>query len=169
MDHKKIILDIKYFHYKEEIRKASELRAKELINALKPFIGKKIGINGDTQLSKKVIDSLPKTKYSINPLNPDDKVSIQYDYIDVTSYSIWLKLSIIFSGGNGNYVDNSYYCDYERKNIYLGKMKDSVLIELFEIDNIVEKQVNVNEQINFITEYNEALIKLEDLRKKIII
>lgn len=166
MSHREKYFNLSSVHYKNEANKVANQRAKELIEILRPFIGKKVRLQTG-YLSAKVDKLVSENAYQgkPKPLNNGDFAKISLDRIDTQlSNSLWLKISVCFHGGK--YEDKTYYCHYEKVDIWLGRIKDGVLTdvenELPEFD-----EINVNEQAELISEYN-ALVKQLDTLEKLI-
>lgn len=166
MSHREKHFNLSSVHYKNEANKVANQRAKELIEILKPFIGKKVRLQSG-YLSAKVDKLVSENAYQgkPKPLNNGDDVRINIDRIDTQLDNVlWLKISVCFSGGD--YKDKDYYCHYEKVSIWLGRIKDGILTDV-ENELAEFEEINVMEQAELISEYN-ALVKQLDTIEKLI-
>jgi hypothetical protein len=113
-----------------ELRKAARPAIEKALKLLRPYIGQKIVKAGGEAFIKKLHDALNASpefdmdKVQINPYKApgvktaDNYARLHYISIQPLHRSLWLKLSICFTGGD--YTNKTYYCEYVEDSFYLG-------------------------------------------------
>ena len=82
-------------------------------------------------------------------------------YLDISNYSIWLKCDTTLQTGE-------FSVTYYDTNVYIGKMKEGVLIEINEVSEIVknwnlEGEIKESEVLEQIAQYKAAKEKMTNL------
>lgn len=116
------------------IRKIRNIEAKRIREILLPFLGSKIR-KADGYMVKK-IDGLLKfdREREIEPLTKSGYARLNCIYINLSEYSLYLKIDVCFNGGR--YEDNNYYCEYKHSAYYLGSIKNSMLTEIYDYEDM---------------------------------
>lgn len=151
-------------HYNNELNKVILKEIQNIYPQLLPFLNKPI-LLADGKTSKKFkIDFL---RTDPEPLKTGDFARNHICYLDVSTYSIWLKVSLCFSGGS--YENKTYYCSYIDKSVYVGKIDNCMLTEIFKPEETI-KDYKLNESINIdkeqakVNRYNSLLSELEQVK-----
>lgn len=103
----------------------------EVLPELKKLIGQKI-LLADGNKSKKFI--IP-SHGSEDTKGENKHIGRQY-WFDFGNPSTWIKVKICINGGS--YGDNTAYCVYFEKSIYIGETKLQAITKLEEYENIVK-------------------------------
>lgn len=121
-------------HKENTIRKIRNVEFKRIREILLPFVGSKIR-KADGEMIKKAHDLLQFDKErEIEPLTKGGYARLNCMYINLSEYSLYLKIDICFNGGS--YEDNSYYCEYKHSAYYLGSIKNSMLTEIYDYEDM---------------------------------
>ena len=111
---------------------------------LSPYLNKKVlKVNGE--LLKEIRDNsiLRTFKKKINPLIKGDYATISHLYIDTSPYSLSVKLSLCFNGGN--YEDRTNYTYYWETYSYICNIDKNEIKDIKEYEN--KNMVNVDDEI----------------------
>ena len=152
-------------HGKNELNRIILLELNNIYPQLESFIGKRI--TTQTGKSAKFIINFLKT----NPLPlKDGFAQNSYTFIDAGTSSLWLKVKICINGGS--YENRTAYCEYYEHDVYLGTIKDNILVLLDSISEIIErtkidKTIDVEEEQIKIEKYKQMKKELESLKSSI--
>jgi hypothetical protein len=151
-------------HYNNELNKILVKEIQNIYPQLLPFLNKQILLSDGKNSKKFKIDFL---RTDPAPLKNNDFGRNHICYLDISTYSIWLKVSLCFSGGK--YEDNTYYCSYIDKSVYIGKVENCMLTEISKPDDII-KDYKLNNLIDIdneqakVKKYNSLLSELEQVK-----
>lgn len=155
----KLILDV---HGNNELNRIALLLIACIYPQLLTYLGQKINtLNGK---SKKFVINFDKIIPNICNITNKDFASNQLCYIDIDKYSIYLNVKLCFNGGE--YENNTYYCQYFEKSIYLGDMENFTLLNLLSLNEItanLSNVINIDDEIEKIEKY----VKLKNEADKI--
>src|SRR5699024_8520935 len=105
------------------------IKGQNEINAIaKDCIKKIVPLLKNTKEAKvfKVDGSLTKKHEHIKEAIPTNKQGFKVGYFSISDYgNITLRIKTCLSGGS--YENNTYYCEYFDKDIYLGTVKNGVV------------------------------------------
>ena len=117
-----------------------------IIEEFKPYLNKKV-LKIDNSLLKEIKDnSILKTfkeKETISPLIKGDCATINNLYIDTNDYSLSIKLTLCFNGGN--YENNSAYCYYYENFSYICEIDKKKVKKVYEYEN--KEEINEDDEI----------------------
>lgn len=162
---KNISLEETVFMENENIKIWNQLNEKA--NAFfSKFLNEKI-IKTDNSLIKKIKDDnefkaiMNEKNYKTKPLK-NGRVSLTM-YVQHQYNNLEINIKHCFSGGN--YEDNTYYCVYVERALYVGETKEGKLIRL---DGIRPQElIDYEEQKKLIEQFQQKKKELDDIRKNI--
>ena len=111
------------------VRVIRNIEVERLAEILKPFISKKVR-KADEQIVKKLLDMVVfDREQKIEPLTEGGFAKINYIGLRAITYSLTLKFSICYSGGDLE-PGGKYYCEYKNAEYYIGDIKGGILVKL---------------------------------------
>lgn len=151
-------------HYNNELNKIIVKEIENIYPQLLPFLNKQVLLSDGKNSKKFKINFL---RIDPEPLNKNDFGRNHICYLDVSNYSIWLKVSLCFSGGK--YEDKTYYCSYIDKSVYIGKIDNCVLIEISKPEDIIKDYklnsfIDIDQEQAKVNKYNSLLTELEQVK-----
>jgi hypothetical protein len=144
----------------------------QIIPQLKEYLNQKIITKSDRPLFLSKI----KFNYDRQPVNEKegDHFNTTTAHIDLSYGSnIWLKVKTCLNGGEYDAKPYStYYCQYFEKTIYIGEIKEQILTQLKETEDIIlDNDLSIKLDYEFInciiTEYNEMMNKAEKIKNSL--
>jgi len=143
------------------IRKIRNIEAKRVRAILLPFLGGKIR-KADGDMIKKAHDLLEfDREKKIEPLTKGGYARLNCIYIRLTNYSLYMKIDICFSGGS--YDNNDHYCEYKHAEYYLGSIKEGMLAEIYDYEDMMMLDAKVQrKQYDKVIKLREQLSSAED-------
>lgn len=151
-------------HFNNELNKILVKEIENIYPQLLPFLNKQVLLSDGKNSKKFKIDFL---RTDPKPLKPDDFGRNHICYLDISEYSIWLKVSLCFSGGK--YEDHTYYCSYIEKSVYIGKINNCVLTEISKPEDIIKDYklnilIDSDQEQAKVNKYNSLLAELEQVK-----
>ena len=149
-------------HKENELRRIATIEIKRITEILKPFLNKPIQKKDYTLLEKINKLIVLDREQHIKPFVAEKGhiAKIQSLYLSGSEYSLWLKVSICWDGGD--YDDKTYYCEYWSNDFYIGTFEKGILSTLNNNATYCE-ELNEKEQIE---NYNKAISLKEELDKQ---
>jgi hypothetical protein len=113
-----------------DLNHVASVNINSLHESLKGYLGSKTTKKDHSML--KSVEIIPLADIPVKPYKEGDYASV-HAWLDISPYSIWLKVKINYNGGNtDNYndKDDPYYCDYVDESYYIASLDNHVLTEL---------------------------------------
>lgn len=133
----------------------------------KRYVDTKIFKSDETLLKKIKEDPELKTIIDIKNYNPTPlnggHVSLNLYIHNGHSYNLQVNIKLCFNGGS--YEDKTYYCVYKEHPVYIGKLKDSILIELE--PSLQKDLIDFEQQEKQINLFKEKSKELQIIRNEI--
>ena len=147
-------------HAKNQLNSILIEELKNIVPQLKKYEGQKI-VNADGTICKKTPINYLKKK----PLPFENGFAANHiTYLDITRYSVLLKVSICLNGGK--YEDKTYYCIYSEETVFIcDLLNNNAPTRILEVEEII-KNNNLSTDINEEIEASK-IQKCKDLKNEL--
>lgn len=160
---KELILDT---YGKQQLNLLTLNEVKHILPQLLAFVGKKIF----TLKGKAKTFNISFTGLQPQPVVKGDTATLHLCYLTEGYNNLILKMKICLNGGS--YEKRTYYCQYFEQEINLGEVKNSVLVSVKNLEDIIktyelDEIVSIDEEIEKIKKYKELSDQLNEVKRSI--
>jgi hypothetical protein len=153
-----------------EMRRIFNIMTPKIQKRLRGCVGFKI-IKKDGTFIKALHEDLneflkvEREQLKLIPFSEGGSANISYFYLTPSTYNIYFKLQLCFSGGSYEDRTNYYYCFYWAKEYDICSLDNGKIKEFREFTPY--KEINADEQINQINKCRDILEQLNKEKDKI--